>query len=103
MDSKSTSYPFSRVDLKRSVEVPDEGVVADDVLFSIEDDTLQPVAAILCPGGADVIQKEAWSFYRTISGVRLCWELKEPKGPKGREPTMQESTANTPLWQVRRH
>ena len=22
-------------------------------------------------------------FYRTISGVRLCWELEEPKGPKG--------------------
>jgi len=30
-----------------------------------------------------VIRKEAWSFYRTISGVRLCWELEEPKGPKG--------------------
>ena len=29
-----------------------------------------------------MIRKEAWSFYRTISGVRLCWELKEPKGPK---------------------
>ena len=35
------------------------------------------------PGGADVIQKEAWPFYRTISGVRLCWELEEPKGSKG--------------------
>ena len=23
------------------------------------------------------------SFYRTISGVRLCWELEEPEGPKG--------------------
>ena len=34
-------------------------------------------------GGPDVIRKEAWSFYRTISGVRLCWELEEPKGPKG--------------------
>jgi len=22
-------------------------------------------------------------FYRTISSVRLCWELQEPKGPKG--------------------
>ena len=31
----------------------------------------------------DVIRKEAWSFYRTSSGVRLCWELEEPKGPKG--------------------
>ena len=30
-----------------------------------------------------MIRKEAWSFYRTISGVRLCWELEEPKGPKG--------------------
>jgi len=41
------------------------------------------VAAILCKGGLDVIRKEAWPFYRTISGVRLCWELEEPKGPKG--------------------
>jgi len=30
-----------------------------------------------------VIRKEAWPFYRTISVVRLCWELEEPKGPKG--------------------
>ena len=27
-----------------------------------------------------VIRKEAWPFYRTSSGVRLCWELEEPKG-----------------------
>jgi len=39
--------------------------------------------AILCTGGADVVRKEAWPFYRTISGVRLSWELEEPKGPKG--------------------
>ena len=32
--------------------------------------------------GADVIQKEAWPFYKTISGVRLCCELEEPRGPK---------------------
>jgi len=38
--------------------------------------------ARICTGGPDVIRKEAWSFYRTISGVRLCWELEEPKGPK---------------------
>ena len=31
----------------------------------------------------DVIRKEPWPFYRTISGVRLCWELEQPKGPKG--------------------
>ena len=31
----------------------------------------------------DVIRKEAWLFYRTISGVRLCWELEEPERPKG--------------------
>ena len=37
------------------------------------------VLALVVP---DVIRKEAWSFYRTISGVRLCWELEEPKGPK---------------------
>jgi len=38
----------------------------------------------LCTGGLDVIRKEAWPFYRTISGVRLFWELEEPKGPKMR-------------------
>jgi len=37
-------------------------------------------------GGLDVIRKEAWPFYRTISGVRLYWVLEEPKGPKGFEP-----------------
>jgi len=46
-----------------------------------DEDTLWPVAAILCTGGPDVIRKEAWPFYKTISGVRLCWELEEPKGP----------------------
>jgi len=44
--------------------------------------TLYPVAAILCTGGADVIRKEEWSSYRKKSGVRLCWELEESKGPK---------------------
>ena len=34
--------------------------------------------------GPDVIRKGAWSFFKSISGVRLCWELEEPKGPKGR-------------------
>ena len=33
------------------------------------------------------LRKEAWSFYRTSSGVRLCWELEKPKGPKGRTGT----------------
>ena len=42
-----------------------------------------PPTPCLCTGGLDVIQKEAWPFYRTISGVRLCWELEEPKGSKG--------------------
>ena len=36
--------------------------------------------------------EEAWSFYKTISCVRLCWELEEPKGPKG-----QSSKAPKPL------
>ena len=31
-------------------------------------------------GGPDVIRKEAWPFYSTIFGVRLCWELEEPQG-----------------------
>ena len=39
-------------------------------------------AAILCTGGPGVIRKEAWRFYRTIAGVRLCRELEERKGPK---------------------
>jgi len=30
-----------------------------------------------------VVRKEAWPFYRTISGVCLCWELEEPTGSKG--------------------
>ena len=37
---------------------------------------------VLCTEGLDVIRKEAWSFYRSISGVRLCWELEEP-GTRG--------------------
>jgi len=48
-----------------------------------EDTPLAGSAAILCIGGLDVIRKEAWPFYRTSSGVRLCWEHEEPKGPKG--------------------
>ena len=27
-------------------------------------------------------RKEAWPFYRTISGVRLCWELEDLKDLK---------------------
>jgi len=46
-----------------------------------EDTLLAGSAAILCTGGLDVIRKEAWPFYTTISGVRLYWELEEPKGP----------------------
>ena len=30
-----------------------------------------------------MIRKEALLFCRTSSGVRLCWGLEEPKGPKG--------------------
>ena len=30
-----------------------------------------------------MIRKEAWSFYKTISCVRLCWELGKPTGPEG--------------------
>ena len=40
--------------------------------------------AIFCTGGPDVIPKEAWPFYRKMSGFRLCWELEEPKGLTGR-------------------
>ena len=47
------------------------------------DVTTGPIAIGSFTGGLDVIRKEAWPFYRTISSVRLCWELEEPKGPKG--------------------
>jgi len=57
-------------------------------------DTVHPLAgsaAILCTRGPDVIRKEAWPFYRTISRVHLCWELEEPKGPEG-SPSPQPRT-----------
>ena len=54
-------------------------------IINNEDYPLAGSAAILCTEGPDVIRKEAWPFYGTISGVRLCWELEEPKGPKGCE------------------
>ena len=47
---------------------------------------MQVQISILCIGGLDVIRKEAWPFYRTVSGVRLCWELEEPEGPKSYTP-----------------
>ena len=49
----------------------------------VEDYPLAGSAATICTGGPDVIRKEAWSFYRKKSGVRLCWELEEPQGPEG--------------------
>ena len=65
------------------------------------------VAAILCAGGPDVIRKEAWSFYRTISGVRLCWQLEEREGPKGLVSRWQEpkgpnglATTSGTMWQA---
>ena len=29
-----------------------------------------------------MIRKEAWPFRAKKSGVRLCWDLEEPSGPK---------------------
>ena len=46
-------------------------------------DPPRTLGIILCTGGPGMIRKEAWPFYRTISGVRLCWELEKPQGPKG--------------------
>ena len=51
-------------------------------------------AAILCTGGLDVIRKEAWPLCRTSSGVRLCWELEEPKGPKVDVPSLRYTSVN---------
>jgi len=67
-------------------------------------DTLEPVsAAILCTGWLDVIQEEAWSFYRTSSGVRLCWELEEhkrPKGPLSSAPPSSIGWTGLALWEA---
>ena len=41
-----------------------------------------------------MIRKEAWSFYITSYGVRLCWELEEPKGPKA----LQDSSGALVRW-----
>ncbi|KAJ1475867.1 hypothetical protein T484DRAFT_3141887 [Baffinella frigidus] len=38
-----------------------------------------------------------WLFCRTSSGVRLCWELEEPQGPKGRH---LETARHTPGWRL---
>ena len=50
-----------------------------------------------------MIRKEAWPFYTTISGVRLCWGLEEPNGPKGslatRFPCMHPRRASVPTRQ----
>ena len=46
-----------------------------------------------------MIRKEAWLFFRTISGVRLCWVLKEPKGPKGQGCRRGRTETPTPLDQ----
>ena len=37
----------------------------------------------------------AWPFYRTISGVLLCWELEEPTGPKGEGPAFTTCWCST--------
>ena len=49
-----------------------------------------------------MIRKEAWSFCRTISGVRLCWELEEPKGPKGFLQTLAEITHRGPFHSLQK-
>ena len=63
-------------------QIPNHSTARTPKSHPFEDTLLSGSAAILCTGGLDVIRKEAWSFYRTIFGVRLCWELEEPKGPK---------------------
>ena len=46
--------------------------------------------------GLDVIRKEARPVYRTSSGVRLCWELEEPKGPEGLKNPKAPATIRAP-------
>ena len=40
----------------------------------------EPHVGLYSTGGPDVIRKEAWPLDRTISAVRLWWELEEPEG-----------------------
>jgi len=54
-------------------------------------------AAILCTGGLDVIRKEAWSFYRTISGVRPLG----PLGPLGFECSQHGQTLRPSVVGIR--
>ena len=42
-----------------------------------------PYPFVILGGGLNVIRKDTWLFCRTSSGVRLCWQLEEPKGPEG--------------------
>ena len=44
-----------------------------------------------------IIRKEAWPFYITIPGVRLCWEPEEPKGPKGHSGHVQARYLQTSI------
>ena len=49
-----------------------------------------------------MIRKEAWPFYRTISGVRLCWELEEPKEPGGWTHGFQNRPFSSLEWNASR-
>ena len=53
---------------------------ASSILFGLTQIPFLPRSS--APGGLNVIQKEAWLCCRTCSGVRLCWELEEPQGPR---------------------
>ena len=50
-----------------------------------------------------MIRKEAWPFYRTISGVRLCWELEVPKGPKGFQKAEIQGCIDTKITSIHTH
>jgi hypothetical protein len=63
--------------------------------FTCEQGHKSVSAAILCTGGLDVIRKEAWPFYKTSTGVRLCWELEEAKEPP-RTPPQRRRTQGRP-------
>ena len=47
-------------------------------------------------GAYHVIRKEAELLYRTSSSVRLWWEFKEPKGPKGLKASILEEVLGVP-------
>ena len=86
IQSNKATKQLTRTDLKDLKDLKDRSAKKQVPVL--------PRSSVGPTGGLDVIRKEAWSFYRTISDVRLCWELEESKGPKGNLRLMSKSGRN---------